>query len=452
MIDRDMAAPRRILRGLAKNDLLRGSGASLVIRLLDRGIAYVMIALLAIYLKLDAFGEYSFYISIVTMMMIPSSFGLPALLVRETGKAIAVGDRGRILALKSWAYRQALRCAVPIFVFGLVAAIALPDRVLSGPERLTAALALLLLGVVPFSTIRAAILRGMNNIVGSQVTLQIVRPLVQSIVIGLLILAGWIGWNGVPANASTAMAANVLGGCVSWVVGYMLLARYLQADRSPKPYGKLVIEGWKGSLLALGLTDAMAVIDSQLGLFLLGLLGTNADVGLFRIAAQGAMVVSMGYVATNVAVTPKIATHWATGDVRTVRRVVARGAQMAMAFGTPMALFLVLFGEFALRLLFGAQFTAAALPLAILTFGQLVDCAFGSSTALLNMTGHEKLNACSFAASLSLNAALSMLLIPRLGIEGAAIASCLSIIVRNLFVWLAARRLLGIDTGFWSRG
>ena len=93
----------------------------------------------------------------------------------------------------------------------------------------------------------------------------------------------------------------------------------------------------------------------------------------------------------------------------------------------------------------------AALPLAILTAGQLVNCAFGSATALLNMTNNEKWNTLAFGGAMAVNLALAILLVPRFGGTGAAVAAAISVVLRNCLLWTAARKLTGIDTGFWAK-
>ena len=430
--------------------LLGGASASLVIRLFDMASAYGLTVVLARYLGLAAFGRYSFILSIITLLAIPTRFGLPALIMRETGKALAENDWGRIFDLKQWAYRRTLAISAPLILAGSAVLIAFPGM-FGVDERLTVGIGLLLVALFPIASIRAAILRGMGEIVGSQLTLQVVRPVVQLALIGALWVLAMQGREPVPASPETAMSANVIGALLSWVVGAILLKRLLGRDTRDAVDTKFEVVGWRSSLIALGLANAMYILDGQLGVMLLGVIGQDRDVGLYRVAAQFAMVVAMGYVATNVPITSQIARLWARGEVAKVRRLVRRGSQLAALFALPLALTFILGGRWILEVTFGPEFGAAYIPLVILAVAQMVNSACGSASSLLNMTHHEKYNLASFTIAVMVNIALGVMLIPRFGVMGGAIASGASVIVRNLLLWGACLRLLDVNTAFWAR-
>ena len=433
----------------SSGSLFRGTLASLAIRMLDMAVAYGLVIVLARYLGVDEFGEYTFILSIVTILAIPARFGLPALLVRETGFALARDEPDRLFDLKAWAYRRAISISLPILLLGIAFAVFFPS-LLGGKERITLVIGLALVTLFPISAIRAAILRGLDEIVSSQLTLQVVRPAVQLMLVGGLWAAMFYGVELLPPTSSVAMAANVIGALVSWVCGAILLKRFLP-KRPDYQTRHIEIAGWRSSLTALGLANAMYIIDAQVGIVLLGFLAADAEVGLYKIAAQGAMVVAIGYGATNVPITPKIAKSWAKGETDKVKRLVVRGSQISFLFALPVSAAILLLGHFLIVTLLGASFEGAYIPLLILTFGQLINSAFGSASSLLNMTHNEKTNLIAFAVAIAVNIPLGILLIPEYGAMGGALASASSVITRNLLLWIYALRLLGINTAFWAR-
>ena len=92
--------------------------------------------------------------------------------------------------------------------------------------------------------------------------------------------------------------------------------------------------------------------------------------------------------------------------------------------------------------LFGAEFTAAAPLVAMLSFGIVLSCALGPGEDVLNMLGEERLCSLGFAVALLVNVALNFALIPLLGLSGAAIATVIALGVRGaLLAWFAWRRL-----------
>ena len=74
-------------------------------------------------------------------------------------------------------------------------------------------------------------------------------------------------------------------------------------------------------------------------------------------------------------------------------------------------------------LLFGKDFVQGGMALIILSLGQLINAATGPVGALLTMTGQERGAAVVLGAGATLNVLLSVILVPILGLLGAAIAA-----------------------------
>jgi O-antigen/teichoic acid export membrane protein len=82
--------------------------------------------------------------------------------------------------------------------------------------------------------------------------------------------------------------------------------------------------------------------------------------------------------------------------------------------------------------LFGQEFVIAKTTLLILLIGQAVNAMSGSVGLILQMTGKEKVYQNILLIALVFNIMLNLFLIPKFGIEGAAIASAFSFLFWNL--------------------
>jgi O-antigen/teichoic acid export membrane protein len=103
--------------------------------------------------------------------------------------------------------------------------------------------------------------------------------------------------------------------------------------------------------------------------------------------------------------------------------------------------------------LFGAEYAAAYVPLAILTVGQLVNAGKGSVASLLNMTGHERDTSRILIMAAGMSLALNFSLTPMLGAIGAAIATAATLITWNVVMVRTVRRRIGIRASpFMKRG
>jgi O-antigen/teichoic acid export membrane protein len=92
---------------------------------------------------------------------------------------------------------------------------------------------------------------------------------------------------------------------------------------------------------------------------------------------------------------------------------------------------------------FGASFVEGAAAMAIIAFGELINAATGICGSIIDMTGHNRLKFINSLFSTVLIVGGNVLLIPRWGVLGTAVASfaAMSIIniVRVIQVWFLYR-------------
>jgi O-antigen/teichoic acid export membrane protein len=93
--------------------------------------------------------------------------------------------------------------------------------------------------------------------------------------------------------------------------------------------------------------------------------------------------------------------------------------------------------------LFGARFEDGYVVMYILAVGMLARAAVGPAERLLNMLGERKQCAAIYAGAFAVNLTLCVILIPRIGIEGAAAATSAAIVCESIALYVMARRRLG---------
>jgi O-antigen/teichoic acid export membrane protein len=94
--------------------------------------------------------------------------------------------------------------------------------------------------------------------------------------------------------------------------------------------------------------------------------------------------------------------------------------------------------------LFGAGFEPGYGVMLILAIGLLARAAVGPAERLLNMLGERKQCAFVYAAAFAINLTLCIVLIPRLGIEGAAIATSTALVAESVMFYCVAKWRLGL--------
>lgn len=428
--------------------LVRTTGTTFLLRCANVGLNFGIVALVARFLGPDGYGQYSVALALLTTLAIPAQFGLPALVIREVSRARADHALWRFHDISRWAFSLSLSIGLPMLFLALLIPFA-PFRIIAPEETPVVLAGSLLVALLPLSALRGGLIRGLDRVALAQVPVQIVQPIAMLVAISALIFAGdFLGVRSL--NPVAVMVAYVTAVVVGWLVGGVILFK-LQKDIEKRPGERWRVPRWKTALLAFGFSNAMVLIDQQVGLLVLGATSPDLEAGFYKVASQAATFTAMGYIASNMALGPDVAKKWREAKRDDVQIAVVRGSRLSTFFAFPVSLFFLLAGGLFLQVVFGKEYLPAWPAMALLVFAQFVNCAFGSNTTLLNMSGNERANAIAFAIAVAINVALAFALAPRFGATGAAAATAVSVLLRNLFLWRLAHRLCGMETGFWGR-
>ena len=419
------------------------------LRIAGMGLGFLVGVQLARGLGADGYGVYGLAMSIIALLTVPVEFGLPQLVTREVAVAHVERDWGRLAGVLRWATRTSFLVAL------LVAGGVLTAVVLSGGGVFTSELGLTLLAglvMVPLvaqGNINGAALRGLQRIVRGQLPEVLLCPLLFAVLLFLVpvFLA--------PLNPTSAMVLGAISAALTLVVAVCLLRRAVHsklAGTTPE----LNVRYWWSSTIPMALTEGMRVLQGHFIILLLGIMCTDALVGIFRVASSVSLIIAVPVTLFNVVNAPLIARLYGQGDYQRLQRLLA---WTAVAMTVCVLLLMVpasVVGGPLLGTVFGSEFSQGDTALFLLCFGVLANSLFGSNATLLNMTGHHKRVTRASAISLLVLALLSPVLISLTGIEGAAVASATTSLLWNLLMWRDARRLLRIDSGiaafFWSGG
>jgi O-antigen/teichoic acid export membrane protein len=437
----------KLLRDLTaravSNERFRQIAVSAAILIVNLGAAYLLSAFLARALGAAGFGLYSFVISVVTILTIPAQFGLPTLVAKEMAAGLANSNFSMVEGLVRRSRQFVSVTSLLMIVIG-TAVIWISSR--GGASRIDATylFAIPLVAIISWAGITAASLRGLGRVVESQWPEQVLRPVM------LFALAAIVFWWS-EAHLTPAMAAGL-----TVVSALAALSINLYQWRRSMPAALRGVQPafddarWIKSVIPMGLTVGILVLNAQVGIVLVGILSSTTDVAIFRVSSQTAQLCALGYTAVIMNVAPRIAAASARGETGNMRNVILQGAVFATAFSIPPALIMVLFGGPLLSLLFSAPYSAGWLSLAVLAVGQVLNAAFGCASVTLNMTGHERDCSKAFFLGLVAQVALCFLLIPAFGVTGAAVASVAGVLVSNVILWRMAKIRTGIDAGVWA--
>ena len=208
-----------------------------------------------------------------------------------------------------------------------------------------------------------------------------------------------------------------------------------------KPSAELAAEVTRyGARGQLG--NLLWLVNLRLDFLILGALAGPAVLGVYAVASKFAELMRLPATALNYVLYPRFARAPAQTASRDANRLLPRAAAVTVAMTPVLAVASVL----ALPLLYGKAFQGAVVPACILLGGLAVEGAAAVSSAYLCGTGRPGANSWGMGVGVIVTVTLDILLIPRHGAVGAAIASTAAYLVTTGLLTTLTRVLTARQT------
>lgn len=400
------------------------------LKILNVGLMYINSLFLVKLAGASGYGEYTYIIAWLQILLIPAALGFEGLIGRELAVYSVQLNWAKARGLLDFSSRLVLFCSL------LLAMTAVGVFWLFGIADQEKSLAAFAIGMasLPFLTLsrlRTASLQAIKNVVVSQLPEGLIRPSILFVCLGSLFV--FLRTNDLPVP--TVMSINWVADAVAFGLGSLLLKKNLNklsTDlRVVKPEHSRSL--WIKSAMPMLLIGGMYVINGQTDSVMLGLLKNTEAVGVYAVANRGAGLIAFVQIAVAMPLAPVFATLFAGGELNKLRHTIKKSCRVTFALSLSVAAVLCLLSHWFL-LIFGSEFLVAQLPLFILIGGQLVNSFTGATAQLLIMTGNDRDTAIGVGVSAAVNIVLNAMLIPPYGIVGAAIATAMSTVLWNLIL------------------
>lgn len=220
---------------------------------------------------------------------------------------------------------------------------------------------------------------------------------------------------------------------IGYIFAFYKSKNYIFPDLSSKDILKKSFPMMIGTmfLLLLNWTDIL----------MLGKMETEENIGIYNAAFKIGYLTLFFIASMNVIVTPKISELFHQNNYLEMKKVINRATQIVILLTVPLALIIIVFSKQILGI-YGDGFIKGALCMILITLGALFNAITGNGDQILNMTNNQKIVRNIFLAGFLFNVLLNLLLIPKLGIEGAALSSLITnIIVNTIFVFIIKKKL-----------
>ena len=401
----------------------KGSGVVFLGRTFTWGVRLVLAVILARALGASDYGVYNLALSAATILSTFAILGLDAGLVRYAAVFSGRGDVGRLKGTLQFGVGLplvvGLVLAIGLFLGGdLIARVVFKKPELGSLMGLSA----ILVPVMILNQLLASALQGLRLIHLAVVAEQLSQPTVRAGMVIAFLLLG--------LGAFGAMLAATLAAVVVTLLLAFFLARALPRNtreepgvREPRQMVRFALPVW--------LSDVVNTLGGNLQVAMLGVMQTAAAVGIFAIANQVTMLGSMFHSAVVSSSMPLFAQLSDRRDRDGMEHLYRTTSKWTYAMNLPLFLVLVLFPQ-AILGLFGKGFEDGSAALVVMAFAGLANAGTGTSGAILDMAGYTSLKLVNSGAALGTALLLNLLLIPPLGLVGAAIALTVSTATLNL--------------------
>lgn len=383
---------------------------------------FLIIAVITRLVSPGVYGLFIIAVSLVLLIQTLAGLGLPKAIDFFIPQLLNDGDE---------AGARGIMYTVGAIVLGsstlvVVALVALRWRIagLFGEPSLAFALLLLAL-TLPVLAIYNIVLSSFNALKRLRYRVymrDIVRPIIRLSMTAGLLLAGF-GLIAIVGGYIIGLYLATIFGVVLllWKVPYLLRGSVTLAAPGP-------MISYAGPLAIAGL---IYVILGQIDYFIIGIFGTAEGVGLYRVGYMLATNLLIVFTAISPVFKPLIAE--VRHDDSSVRQQYRTATRWVVGLTLPLAITLSLGASAYLSLIFTPQYATANIAVIILSAGYMINVACGGPDgALLQGLGYSRYVFLNTSLLLVVNAVGSLLLVPRLGITGAAIGTATALTVAGV--------------------
>lgn len=264
--------------------------------------------------------------------------------------------------------------------------------------------------------------------------LYIWRQLALTLAIGLAYALG------APTDAVTVMIIAV---ATTWAITVGQLVAMNRKLKTQVPLGpkNYAVKTWIGTSLPIFMVEGFYLLLTYVDILALERFRPPDEVAVYYAAARILAIVAFVYFAIAGATTHKFTQYHIAGDHERLASFFAETARWTFWPSLAACALILICGK-PLLALFGAGFASGYMVMFILAVGLLARAAVGPAERLLNMLGDQRHCAIIYAIAFAINLGGCVLLIPRFGIEGAAIATSSAIVVESIMFFAVTRRRL----------
>jgi O-antigen/teichoic acid export membrane protein len=400
------------------------------VRIVSAAIAYISQVLLARWM-----GDFEYGVFVVVWVGAVILGGLACIgfqtaVVRFVPEYLERGEndllRGVLLGSRIYGFAAATAVAI----LGLIGLFVFGDH-LSGYYLIPLYLGAVTLPMLAIGEIQDGISRAFSWPNLSLWPTYIIRPIVILLVMWAALSLGWA------PDAVTAMASVIIATYLTSIGQMIALDRRLgrTVPTGPRLFRPML---WVGIALPIFIVEGFFNLLTNVDILIVGYFMAPDQVAIYFAAAKTLALVHFVYFAVRAGGAQRFSKYYANGDHQRLGAFVRDTLHWTFWPSLALVLLIFLVGR-ELLLLFGPAFGSGYPLLFILSAGVLVRASIGPAESLLTMAGQQGICAAIYTGAFILNVVLNIVLVPRMGLVGAATATSVALILETIALYAATR-------------
>jgi O-antigen/teichoic acid export membrane protein len=416
----------------------RGAGISTAGQGIGRVIGYVTQVVIARLLGAQFYGFYTAGVALINGLQILSRFGMENGVVRYVAHYREHEDAARVrgtimMALLFPVALSLILSAVLFFGAGFIAEtgwLKENGTMMVGVLRAFA----FVLPFFVFMSMTAWATQGFQTVTYAAYIQQLIRPGLFLVFVGVCYVLG--------AKVFGVIAAYALAMFLAGLVGLYYLRKLFPGLFDRRAETRFETKALFGVSIPMSITQGAQYLNNFSAILILGVFAAGAPVGIFNAAARTATFLTVVRFAFSGIFSPIISGLHARQDTEEMGRLYKDVSRWIFTGAFALFLVIVVFAPEVMGI-FGEAFGAGVTALVIVAVAQLYSSSVGPAPRMLAMTDNQNYAMIATSVSAIVGVIVSLILIPRFDVLGAAIGMATAIIVENTGTMSAVKWRLG---------
>ncbi|MCF6279454.1 MAG: flippase [Flavobacteriaceae bacterium] len=419
-------------------ELLKGSSISLVVKVSAMLLSYLAMLFITNYYGAEEWGIYSLSFTVLSIVILVPKFGFENSIVRIVSELKINNNSIEIFSVLKKITFFSLSIAIVVILILNVFHESLAIKVLKEP-KMSYNIQLISYILIPslFLTIISATFQAYKK--------TMLFMLFQTGLINLFFLF-FLFFLHLLNITKNIFEIYVYSTILALIIGVFTFSKVLKLKKNTQKnniiysYNKILNVSFP-----MMLSGSFALLMGWSDILMLSYYKTTFDVGVYNSTLRLAALSGVVLIAVNAIATPKFVEYYAKKDTKGLEDTVKKSTKIIFFTSTPILLILIFFSKQILSF-FGDEFIIGYLALTYLCISRFINGISGSVGYIMQMTDQQSIYQNIIIIAFFINLILNYILIPKIGFNGAAIASSIAMVFWNITLVFIIKRKLG----FWT--